>query len=163
MVSKSTTISRRTVLGAALATAVLPSLARGQQGNDPASQKPTNVKIGMTFNGQTMTATLYDNASARDLVSMLPLDLKIDNYSNNEKIAYLPRKLTEGGKRPVRQRAPGRPLLFRPMGQSGALLQQLSLFLRPDPSWPLRRWFRTSSRTRRIPAAHRPDLRRPPG
>lgn len=66
--------------------------ARAQQGNDPASKEPTKVTIRMTFNGQTMTATLYDNASARDFTSMLPLDLKIENYSSNEKITYLPQK-----------------------------------------------------------------------
>jgi hypothetical protein len=32
-----------------------------------------------------VTATLYDNPSARDLASMLPLDLSIDDYSTNEK------------------------------------------------------------------------------
>ena len=53
------------------------------------------MRIRLAFNGKSMTATLYDNPSARDLVSLLPLDLTIDNYGNNEKIAYLPRKLTE--------------------------------------------------------------------
>ncbi len=38
---------------------------------------------------------LYDNPSARDLASMLPLDLKIEDYGRNEKIVHLPRKLTE--------------------------------------------------------------------
>ena len=47
-----------------------------------------------------LTATLYDNPSARDFASMLPLDLTIEDYANNEKIAYLPRKLTEEGSGP---------------------------------------------------------------
>jgi hypothetical protein len=55
------------------------------------------MKIKVTFNNQSMIATLYDDPSARDRLSMLPLDLSIDNYANNEKIAYLPRKLTEEG------------------------------------------------------------------
>jgi hypothetical protein len=91
-------LNRRTLLGAALATAVLPRLAYSQQGRDPASQEPTDMRIRMTFDGRTMTGTLYDNPSARDFYSMLPLDLTIDNYADNEKIAYLPRKLTEEAK-----------------------------------------------------------------
>lgn len=70
----------------------------------------------MAFNGQTMTATLYDNASARDLASMLPLDLSIDNYANNEKIAYLPRKLTEAGSGPFDNERPGDLCYFAPWG-----------------------------------------------
>lgn len=88
--------NRRTLLAAALATAV-PRLAHGQHGRDLASQELTNMRIRMTFDGRTMTATLYDNPSARDFFSMLPLDLKIEDFSNNEKIAHLPRKLTEEG------------------------------------------------------------------
>jgi hypothetical protein len=65
MVSSTKTLSRRRVLRAIFATGAFPALARAQQGNDPASQEPSKVKIRMTFNGQTMTATLYDNASAR--------------------------------------------------------------------------------------------------
>lgn len=71
------------MLGGAVAGAVLPRLAWAQ--ND------TNVKIRIAFASHDFTATLYDNPSARELWSMLPLDLKIDNYANNEKIAYLPR------------------------------------------------------------------------
>ncbi|QPB21064.1 cyclophilin-like fold protein [Rhizobium sp. 007] len=116
MVSNSTTLSRRSVLGSMIATAVFPPLAQGQQGNDPASQEPSKVKIRMTFNGQTMTATLYDNASARDFASMLPLDLKIEDYSTNEKITYLPRKLTEAGSGPFKNERPGDLCYFAPWG-----------------------------------------------
>jgi hypothetical protein len=38
---------------------------------------------------------------------MLPLDLTIDDFSTNEKIAYLPRKLTEEGKASFGNEAPG--------------------------------------------------------
>ncbi len=55
------------------------------------------MRIGMTFDGRTMLATLYDNPSAKDFFSMLPLDLTIKDFGGNEKIAYLPRKLTEMG------------------------------------------------------------------
>lgn len=55
------------------------------------------MRLRFIFADQDFTATLEDNPSARDLVAMLPLDLTISDYSSNEKIAYLPRKLTEEG------------------------------------------------------------------
>ncbi|MBX3568691.1 MAG: MFS transporter [Rhizobiaceae bacterium] len=100
MTMKRTAFSRRTLLGGAVATAVLPSLAYGRQGSDPASQEPTDMRIRMTFDDRLMIATLYDNPAARDFFSMLPLDLKIEDFGNNEKIARLPRKLTEEGSGP---------------------------------------------------------------
>ena len=74
------------------------------------------MKITMTFNGTTMTATLYDNPSARDFASLLPLELTIDNYANNEKIAYLPRKLTEDGSGSFDAEQPGDLCYFAPWG-----------------------------------------------
>jgi hypothetical protein len=74
------------------------------------------MKIRMMFGGQTITATLYDNASARDFASMLPLDAKIEDYSTNEKITYLPRKLTEAGSGPFNNERPGDLCYFAPWG-----------------------------------------------
>jgi hypothetical protein len=108
--------SRRAVLAAGIGAALLPSLAVGQDGMDPASQEPTGMKIRMVFNGQTLTGTLYDNASARDFYSMLPLDMTIDNYANNEKIAYLPRELTLEGSGPFSNEQPGDICYFAPWG-----------------------------------------------
>ena len=74
------------------------------------------MRIGMTFDGRTMTATLYDNPSARDFFSMLPLDLQIEDYAHNEKIAYLPRKLTEEGSGPFGHEQPYDLCYFMPWG-----------------------------------------------
>ncbi|OBQ85640.1 cyclophilin-like fold protein [Mesorhizobium sp. WSM3873] len=109
-------LSRRALLGAALASTLLPRRARSQQGRGPASQEPADMKIRMTFDGRTMTATLYDNPSARDFFSMLPLDLTIDDYAHNEKIAYLPRKLTEEGSGPFGNEQPYDLCYFVPWG-----------------------------------------------
>ena len=109
-------MSRRALFGAMLAAAVAPRSAAGQQGKDPASQEPTDMKIRMIFNDRTMIATLYDNASARDFFSMLPLDLKIEDYAHNEKIAYLPRKLTEEGSGPFGNEQPYDLCYFMPWG-----------------------------------------------
>jgi hypothetical protein len=59
--------------------------------------KGAAMRLRLAFADQEFTATLEDNPSARDLFSLLPLDLKISDYATNEKIAYLPRKLTEDG------------------------------------------------------------------
>jgi hypothetical protein len=108
--------TRRALLGTALAAAVTPITAQAQEGRDPASQEPTDVRIRLTFNGMTMTATLYDNPSARDFASMLPLDLSIEDYSSNEKIVYLPRKLTEEAAGPFGNEQPGDVCYFKPWG-----------------------------------------------
>jgi hypothetical protein len=109
-------MNRRAFLGAGIATAVLPGRVFGRPGGNPASQEPTDMKIRMNFDGRTMTATLYDNPSARDFYSMLPLDLTIDNYANNEKIAYLPRKLTEEGSGRFGNEQAGDLCYFAPWG-----------------------------------------------
>lgn len=74
------------------------------------------MNIHVAFGGQEFTATLYDNPSARELASMLPLDVKIEDYSNNEKIAYLPRKLSESGLEPFDDEAPGDVCYYAPWG-----------------------------------------------
>ncbi|QOZ38027.1 MFS transporter [Bradyrhizobium sp. CCBAU 53421] len=75
------------------------------------------MRVGISFNEQTMAATLEDNPSARDFASMLPLvGLKIDDYANNEKISYLPRKLTEEGSGPFGNERPGDLCYYVPWG-----------------------------------------------
>ncbi|TPJ57855.1 MFS transporter [Mesorhizobium sp. B2-7-1] len=113
---KRQSFSRRTLLCAALATMVSPRPANSQQGRGPANQEPTDMRIRMTFDGRTMTATLHDNPSAQDFFSMLPLDLKIQDYAHNEKIAYLPRKLTEEGSGPFGNEQPYDLCYFMPWG-----------------------------------------------
>lgn len=74
------------------------------------------MQIRFTFHDRRFTATLADNPSARDLFSLLPLDLQIDDYAQNEKIAYLPRKLTEAGSGPFSGEAPGDFCYYAPWG-----------------------------------------------
>lgn len=74
------------------------------------------MKIQCAFSDHAFTASLYDNPSARDLASMLPLDLTIEDYSTNEKISYLPRRLTEEGSGPFTNEAPGDLCYYAPWG-----------------------------------------------
>lgn len=55
------------------------------------------MKIRLTINDQSTTATLDNNATARDFLSMLPLTLTLEDYASTEKIAYPPRKLSTQG------------------------------------------------------------------
>lgn len=109
-------ISRRALIGAALAATTLPMLVRGRERADPNNQEPTDMRARFTFNGLTMMATLYDNPAARDFRSMLPLDLTIENFGHNEKIAYLPRKLTEDGSGPFGNEQPYDLCYYVPWG-----------------------------------------------
>jgi len=117
MMSQSLSLTRRFVLRAALGSVAMPRLAMAQtaDGLTP-GQEETLMKIRIAFNDYDFTATLYDNPSARDLASMLPIDLTIDDYANNEKIAYLPRKLTEEGSGPFSNEALGDLCYYAPWG-----------------------------------------------
>lgn len=55
------------------------------------------MKIRLRLENTTLTATLDDNATARDFVSLLPLELTLTDYSDNEKISDLPKKLSTQG------------------------------------------------------------------
>lgn len=74
------------------------------------------MRLRLIFADRAFTATLEDNPSARDLMTMLPLDLTIGDYSTNEKIAYLPRKLSEEGSGRFENEAAGDLCYFAPWG-----------------------------------------------
>lgn len=107
-------LDRRTLLVAAAALAI-PTLG-GATLRAAFAQEESAMRLEFTFSDQTFTATLEDNSTARDLVSLLPLDLTIDDYSTNEKIAYLPRKLTEEGSGRFENEAAGDLCYFAPWG-----------------------------------------------
>jgi Cyclophilin-like family len=82
MNSQRSSLGHRVALGGIVTSALMTQLAFGQTAQDPApSQDETSMKISIEFNEARMTATLYDNPSARDFASMLPLDFTIDDYS----------------------------------------------------------------------------------
>lgn len=55
------------------------------------------MKIRLTVNGRTATATLYDNPTAQDFASLLPLSLTMTDYDTIERVSDLPRKLSTQG------------------------------------------------------------------
>ena len=52
------------------------------------------MKIRLTFDGKAVEATLLDNATARDFLSLLPMTLTLEDYNSTEKIGYPPRRLS---------------------------------------------------------------------
>jgi hypothetical protein len=58
-----------------------------------ASDTQTAMRISVNANGKTIVFELNNSPAARDLYSQLPLSISVENYSNNEKIFYPPKKL----------------------------------------------------------------------
>ncbi len=107
-----TAITRRALLTGMLAAPLLSRVSFGQEEQQGAA--PMRVRI--TFGDEDFTATLEDHASAQKFAAMLPLDLTISDYSSNEKIAYLPHKLTELVRGPFPNALPGDLCYFVPWG-----------------------------------------------
>ena len=57
------------------------------------------MKIRIKVDGKTITATLIDNATARDFISLLPLRLTMDDLFGREKCGHLPRAISNAGPR----------------------------------------------------------------
>lgn len=82
----------------------------------PAMARESPMRMTCRFAGQAFTVRLNDSPAARDLFALLPLDLRIEDYAHNEKIAYLPRKLTEEGAGPFGDEAAGDVCTYAPWG-----------------------------------------------
>lgn len=60
-------------------------------------QGAKTMNIRLTINGKSATATLLDNATSRDFLSLLPMTLTLEDYAATEKVGYPPRKLSTAG------------------------------------------------------------------
>ena len=65
------------------------------EGNTMVHSKQYKIKI--TIGNTALTATLSDNPATRDFISLLPLELKLEDYAGTEEITYLPEKLSTEG------------------------------------------------------------------
>lgn len=63
----------------------------------PSSDQATVMKIRIQLGSTALVATLADNATSRDFISLLPLTVELTDYAATEKIADLPRKLSTQG------------------------------------------------------------------
>ncbi|MET4035711.1 hypothetical protein ABIB94_007412 [Bradyrhizobium sp. JR7.2] len=110
-------LSRRRLVFAMISTDLMPQAAFAETTAVEAQTGGTaTMRIRCSFADQTFTVTLEDNPSAREFAAMLPLDLGIEDYSTNEKIAYLPRRLTEERGGPFSNEAPGDLCYYAPWG-----------------------------------------------
>ena len=57
------------------------------------------MKININIGGKILTASLADNATARDFASVLPLSMSLNDLFGREKYANLPKALSEKGPR----------------------------------------------------------------
>jgi len=69
------------------------SVAQTPAGASRLPSKESTMKIRLIAGEQVATATLYDNATARDFASLLPLSLTMTDYDTIERVSDLPRKL----------------------------------------------------------------------
>ena len=58
-----------------------------------ASETKTAMQISVKANGKATVFELNNSPAAKDLYAQLPLSIKVENYSDNEKIFYPPKKL----------------------------------------------------------------------
>lgn len=108
-------IHRRSFLTAAVALPICLQNAASQTPNTETEPKMIQ-KVQISFAQQSFGATLQDNPTAWDLLRLLPLTLKIEDYGTNEKIIYLPEKLTVAGARTIESPAAGDICYFAPWG-----------------------------------------------
>jgi hypothetical protein len=95
MIAGCTTPSGPTTAGRNTAT---PSASAGQPAPEASNEKEsTMTPVRVTVHGQTHTAQIGDNPTARYLVDQLPLTLTFRDFNGVEKIAKLPRALTTQG------------------------------------------------------------------
>lgn len=52
------------------------------------------MKISIKVKDKTVTATLIDNKTTQDFISLLPLTLALEDYARTEKISDLPERLS---------------------------------------------------------------------
>jgi hypothetical protein len=67
--------------------------ARIEKNEPNAPETKTVMQISVKANGKTTVFELNNSPAARDLYAQLPLSIKVENYSDNEKIFYPPEKL----------------------------------------------------------------------
>jgi hypothetical protein len=87
----------RILMAIALA-AIFGPIARSADEMTTTNQTPA-MKIRLKVGNKVLTATLADNKTARDFVSLLPLTLNMNDLFGREKFGHLPRAISEEGKR----------------------------------------------------------------
>lgn len=70
--------------------------------NDNMNNQSKEIKINLIVNNKTFSATLEDNGTTRELISMFPMTLNMSDLNSNEKYNYLDSRLTTNSTSPRR-------------------------------------------------------------
>ena len=88
-------LSAALVAVASLAWTGLPGAAMAQPSvKTPPQQVEEMMKVRMTIEGAEIMATLDDNETTRDFISLLPMTLTLEDYNKTEKVSDLPKRLS---------------------------------------------------------------------
>ena len=68
--------------------------------NEEVDGDDLSMKINLTINGNSFTATLEDNETTRELLNRLPLELNMSELNGNEKYYYFDDSLPTNSYRP---------------------------------------------------------------
>lgn len=85
------------ILFALILTGNMSACGTNEDNTNPPTEQPgnfENMKLKITIGNNILTATLADNPTARDFVTLLPVTVKLDDYNSTEKIFYPERKLS---------------------------------------------------------------------
>lgn len=81
---------------------LVPSLVNVSTASNASTERTRNVKIRIKVADKSITATLAHNDTARDFVSVLPLNVTTNDLFGREKYGDLPKALSERGPRQKR-------------------------------------------------------------
>lgn len=62
--------------------------------NSKSDMNTDSMKLKITVGEKVLTATLNNNPTTRDFISLLPLSLTLNDYAGTEKISDLPKRLS---------------------------------------------------------------------
>jgi hypothetical protein len=86
------------------------------QPNRVSNERVGSMKIRMNVEGASVTATLDDNPTSRDFVSLLPLTLTLKDYAETEKVSDMPKRLSTEGAPPGSGPSVGDITYYAPWG-----------------------------------------------
>lgn len=79
-------------------------------------QAVADSQIRITAGDAVLTATMYDNATSRDFLSLLPMTLTLKDYAGTEKVSDLPKELSTEGAPSGSDPSVGDITLYAPWG-----------------------------------------------
>ena len=105
------------------------ALSAGLGGAAGAAAREDAMRISVSDGSNEAVFELVDSSAAKSLYAMLPFTVKVENYSDNEKIFYPPRKIQSGSSEIEAACPAGTLALFSPWGN-------VVMFYGPAPRYP---------------------------